>query len=264
MSDAESSVLYDGAGWKTARRSRDPASSAQPKKAEDLAHRIETEVMGRGWPVGQSLGSEPQLIEQYGVSRAVLREAVRILEHHGVARMRRGPGGGLIVTAPDLLGIQRPATLYLDYADVSPADIRAVRTSLEVTAVEAVTRTMTPHGARRLKDLLEREGEVGVDGLVAGPSPDFHVLIAQLSGNPALLLFIETLVSLTFERTLHKDFDHEQLRGFHESHGQIMQAMLAGDVDLAKSLMQSHMEESLRHVSGRRMERPLAALKGRV
>jgi DNA-binding FadR family transcriptional regulator len=256
MSAAETAALSDREEWKNARRSRDPATSAPPKKAEELAHRIETLVMGKGWPVGESLGSEPQLIERYGVSRAVLREAVRILEHHGVARMRRGPGGGLIVTAPDLLGIQRPAALYLDYAEVSPEDIRTVRTSLEVAAVEAAMRVMTPDGITRLQTLLEQERQVGADDLVAGPSADFHVLIAQLSGNPALLLFIETLVGLTFERTLHKDFDRDQLDAFHESHAQIVQVMLAGDVATAKSLMQSHLDESLRHVSRRNMPLP--------
>ena len=43
------------------------------------------DVLDRGWPVGTGLGSEAELIEQHGVSRSVVREAVRILEHHQVA-----------------------------------------------------------------------------------------------------------------------------------------------------------------------------------
>ena len=50
---------------------------------------------------GDLVGTEPELIEREGVSRALLREAVRLLEHHHIARMRRGPGGGLFVMAPE-------------------------------------------------------------------------------------------------------------------------------------------------------------------
>ena len=41
------------------------------------------------------LGAEAELRERYGVSRAVLREAVRILEYHGAVTTKRGPGGGV-------------------------------------------------------------------------------------------------------------------------------------------------------------------------
>src|SRR5438067_13885634 len=60
-----------------------------------VARQIEAEILDRGFPVGEVVGSEAGLIERYGVSRAVLREAIRLLEHRNVAAMRRGPGGGL-------------------------------------------------------------------------------------------------------------------------------------------------------------------------
>src|SRR5690606_24887966 len=65
------------------------------KRAEQVAGQVFGEVTRSGWKVGALLGSEADLMERYDVSRAVLREAVRVLEHHQVAQMRRGPGGGL-------------------------------------------------------------------------------------------------------------------------------------------------------------------------
>src|SRR5205809_51921 len=76
-----------------------PGDPALGKLAAQVARRIEAEVVRRGWPVGESLGSEPELRTRHGVSRSVLREAVRLVEHHQVARMRRGPNGGLFVVA---------------------------------------------------------------------------------------------------------------------------------------------------------------------
>ena len=97
-----------------------PSDGEVVKTGVALARRIEDEVIAQGWPVDRWLGSEPELIERYGVSRAAFREAVRLLEHHGVARMRRGPGGGLIVSTPDSSVVTGAAALFLDYQRVQP------------------------------------------------------------------------------------------------------------------------------------------------
>ncbi|MGV7767469.1 GntR family transcriptional regulator, partial [Mycobacterium kansasii] len=52
------------------------------KRAAKIARRIEEDIVRRGWAVGESLGSEAALQQRYGVSRSVLREAVRLVEHH--------------------------------------------------------------------------------------------------------------------------------------------------------------------------------------
>ena len=70
------------------------------KLAATVAAQILADVMAEDWPVGEVFGSEAELLEQYGVSRAVFREAVRLVEHQQVATMRRGPGGGLVVIEP--------------------------------------------------------------------------------------------------------------------------------------------------------------------
>ncbi len=69
--------------------------------------------MALGWPVGEVLGSEADLLERYQVSRAVFREAVRLVEHQQVARTRRGPGGGLVITEPTIGAVIDAVVLYL-------------------------------------------------------------------------------------------------------------------------------------------------------
>src|ERR1700744_6667184 len=77
-----------------------PVADSSVKRAAKVANGIVEDVMALGWPVGQVLGSEAELLERYRVSRAVFREAVRLVEHQQVAHTRRGPGGGLVVTEP--------------------------------------------------------------------------------------------------------------------------------------------------------------------
>ena len=71
------------------------------KKAEIVADQIAQTIVGQRWEPGELFGSEVELIARYGVSRAVFREAVRLLEHHGLAEMRRGLHGGLFIVQPD-------------------------------------------------------------------------------------------------------------------------------------------------------------------
>src|SRR5215472_4470024 len=90
-----------------------PAVSPGSKRAAKLADRIVGDVMAMGWPVGELLGSEAELLERYRVSRAVFREAVRLVEHQQVARTRRGPGGGLVITEPTVDAVIDAVVLYL-------------------------------------------------------------------------------------------------------------------------------------------------------
>src|SRR6201999_1943236 len=77
-----------------------PTDAPKAKRASKVADRIIKDVIADDWQVGQILGSEADLVPRDPVSRAVFREAVRLVEHQQVARTRRGPGGGLVVTEP--------------------------------------------------------------------------------------------------------------------------------------------------------------------
>jgi DNA-binding FadR family transcriptional regulator len=215
------------------------------KKAAEVARRIEAEIVARGWPLGELLGSEPELIARYGVSRAVFREAVRIVEHDGAARMRRGPGGGLVVTAPDLAAVEEAATLFLDHADVSAQDLFDVRSSLELTCVSILAENLTEAGAARLRQVLEHEKDLGGDGVENRRAHDLHIVIADLTGNPAMRLFVETLTRLTSARVGHLQFDVEDLREVHAAHEAIVEAIVSGNATLAAQRMRRHLAEAV-------------------
>ena len=127
-----------------AKRGRPPAgevpslNGSQTKKLAELtSEKIEMSIIEMDWPVGKVIGSEAELLEEYGVSRAALREAIRLLEHHNVAYMRRGPGGGLVVAEPDPDAMAHAAAVYLRYRKVNPPDLFEARTALEMAAARS-------------------------------------------------------------------------------------------------------------------------------
>jgi DNA-binding FadR family transcriptional regulator len=173
-------------------RSDDPAVG---KLAAQVARRIEAEVVQRGWPVDESLGSEPALRARHGVSRSVLREAVRLVEHHQVARMRRGPNGGLFVMAPDAGPAARAMVIYLDYVGTSVDDLMEARRLLEPLAAGLAAQHITEDGIALVRRTVDAE--------TITDEPDnrtvetLHVVLGELSDNPVLRLFIDVLIRLT-------------------------------------------------------------------
>jgi DNA-binding FadR family transcriptional regulator len=217
------------------------------KLAEQTAAKIELSIVDRGWPLGMVIGSEADLLAEYGVSRAVLREAVRLLEHDHVAHMRRGPGGGLVVAEPDAAAVARVATLYLRYRKVSPGQLFGARTALELAAVRSATEGLDERGIGRLRAALD--DDAGVEP--ADASHRFHQVVAQLSGNPALELFTDVLTQLSVASALGsaqavedggrpvRDVPLDDVAGAH--HG-IAEAIIAGDVALAQHRTARHLQ----------------------
>ncbi|MBD0735130.1 hypothetical protein BGM09_19240 [Streptomyces sp. CBMA29] len=214
-------------------------SAAPETLAPQVARKLENEIMRRGWPVGQLLGSETELRERFGVSRSVLREAVRLLEHQLVARMRHGPGGGLVVCAPDSSPAIRALVIYLEYVGTSVGDLHHARLLLEPLAARLATESVTEEEIARLRATADPAEPVDAD---------FHVLVGQLSGNTVLRLFTEVGARLSGQYVLtYKDVPstgaaapwvHAPAR-----HLGVVDAILAGDDASAQLRMIAHLTE---------------------
>jgi DNA-binding FadR family transcriptional regulator len=220
------------------------------KLAEQTAAKIELAIIERGWPLGMVIGSEADLLAEYGVSRAVLREAVRLLEHDHVAHMRRGPGGGLVVAEPDAEAVTRAATLHLRYRQVSPGQLFEARIALELAAVKSATERIDERGIGRLREVLDHEA-AGTEQADVN-SHYFHLVVAQLSGNPALELFTDVMTRLSAAAFLGsgglvdataatsvRDALTDDVASVHRG---IAEAIISGDVGMAQHRTTRHLQ----------------------
>lgn len=222
-----------------------PDAAGTDKRAAKIARCIEADIVRRGWPVGQSLGSESALQQHYGVSRSVLREAVRLVEHHQVARMRRGPNGGLLICAPDAGPATRAVVIYLEYLGTTLDDLLDTRLVLEPLAAALAAEHIDEAGIERLRAVLRAE-EQGKPGLPA-ERDEFHIALAQQSKNPVLQLFIEISTRLTRRYALASRTDSataalEAVDQMHHEHSEIVAAVTAGDSARAKTLSEQHVQ----------------------
>jgi DNA-binding FadR family transcriptional regulator len=208
------------------------------KRAELVAAEIEDRIIEMGWPEGELIGVEPELIEQFGVSRSVLREAIRLLEHHNVAVMRRGRNGGLRVSRPNPTAVANAVALYLRFRNVSESDLFDVRVALEMTAASLAAKHATEEDIHMLRSVAAAETNPEAQGHLA---VEFHEAIAQTAKNPAILLFVQVINKLTGALIDHSP-DEDVALGAHKAHNAIAEAIATGDAALAQRRLLRHFE----------------------
>ncbi|OBA79985.1 GntR family transcriptional regulator [Mycobacterium sp. 1164966.3] len=223
-----------------------PVTGRGDKRASRVARSIEADIVRRGWTVGESLGSEHSLQQRYGVSRSVLREAVRLVEHHQVARMRRGPNGGLLICEPDAGPATRAVVIYLEHLATTIEEVLNARSVLEPLAASLAAEHLDEPGIERLRAVLRAEAH-WQPGQPA-PRDEFHVALAEQSRNPVLHLFVDVLMRLTrrYLRDRGSGAAAEAIdrmrRRCSEDHSGIVAAVTAGDFAGAKTLTEQHVE----------------------
>jgi DNA-binding FadR family transcriptional regulator len=222
------------------------------KKAETIADQIVQTIVSQRWEPGELFGSEVELIARYGVSRAVFREAVRLLEHHGLVEMRRGLHGGLFIRQPDPTPVAKAMAVYLDFEKVEPRQLEDARLAIEVVCVERVAAKISEDEVAELRAFLPAEAAQVASGRVQSLQ-EFHVLVARLTANPALHLFVQTLTDLTQRQQQPvPDRNRRSLDEGHAAHTKIAEAIIARDGALARHRMMTHLEDVARASGPRR------------
>ena len=212
------------------------------KRVEEVAREIYLGVVSGRLVPSTFIGSEADLMDRFDVSRAIIREAVRLLEHHHIASMQRGPGGGLLVGVATADAATDVLALYLERNGIRSADVSEVRMGVELSMVDLVIDNLDDSGARRLRASLE--AAAGDDGS-PGVAHDLHSAVAAMSGNRVLELVSVILIRLSNVHEEGAFSARARRRGASEvarAHRGIVEALIARDRELARGLMLRHLE----------------------
>jgi DNA-binding FadR family transcriptional regulator len=230
----------NSAPWSRASAPQRPGNGSGNKRAELLASKIETDIIAMGWPVGRLLGSEVELMDRYGVSRSIFREAIRLLEHRLIVESRRGRGGGLFVAEPDPTVIADAVSLFLRYRKVSVRDLFEVRQALELTSVRLAAERTNEGDVARLRALADLPTNP-TPQQVADRGAEFHNAVAEISGNAAIHLFVQVVTELTETMLDHEPASHIPSSVERAHHG-IVDAIASLDPMIAQRRMLRHFQ----------------------
>jgi DNA-binding FadR family transcriptional regulator len=225
-----------------------------PKAAELVAVALRRQIISAQLSDGATLPPEAELMAQFNVSRATLREAFRILESENLIEVRRGPHGGARVKPPAVDVAARYAGLVLQHRVTSIADVYEARAVMEGPLARAVAERATPSVLAELDRALDAGGAV-VDDPQAFADHDikFHLLIAELAGNETIELLVHMLYSIvSVARREHVVASEEaqslrEARQVHRTHTALVELIRAKEVDAVHALWDRHLTEVRRH-----------------
>ncbi len=219
------------------------------KLPEWLARNIAGDIAGRRLPAGSMLPAEQVMTETFGVGRASIREALRILETQGIISLKRGPGGGPVVADYTGRDFARVATLHLQMWGATYGDLAE---SLVVTESQ-LARFAAERGRERaplLRQANVRVRSASDDEEVRAGFRQFHELIDLLSGNSVLNLFASAIRVInrvqpewsTVDGYLVSPEGCEQTVAEHEA---ITSAIGRGHAARAERLMRDHLTRQI-------------------
>jgi GntR family transcriptional regulator, transcriptional repressor for pyruvate dehydrogenase complex len=157
---------------------------------------LERELVAGRLRAGDRLPAERELSTQLGISRAAVREAIRVLEALGTVAQGTGSGpeAGTILVATPAVALTRFLRLHVMLASIGTADVVRARIALERESARLAARHATQDD---LDVMAAHVAEMGRPGLSAEEFSDhdteFHVAIARATGN---LLVCELTIAL--------------------------------------------------------------------
>jgi DNA-binding FadR family transcriptional regulator len=188
---------------------------------------------------GQRLPTEPELGEALGVSRSVLRDAVRMLLARGLLDVRQGQG--TIVSAPDSAAYGDAMVALLMRSDLTIGDVAGARAALETHLAPLAVQNGQPADWERMEGHLERFAAAVEEGRWPEAHREhlgFHLGIFSALHTPALealLSPIETCIVLTSFPPRRESELWE-----YDNHPPILEALRSGDADAAQAALRRH------------------------
>lgn len=230
-----------------------PQPQARPRKkhrslAQELVAELSQRIRDGQIKRGEKLPTESAIMEEQGVSRTVVREAISRLQAAGLVETRHGIG-------TFVLDIPSPSGFRIDPATiVTLRDVMAVlefRISVEIESAGLAAQRHTTEQLQAIRDALDvmNEGAAHASDAVSADF-QFHLHIAKATGNryfTDILMHLGTSIiprtRLNSAHIAHADQQQYMLRLSRE-HEQIFEAIARRDADAARAAMRLHLTNS--------------------
>lgn len=229
-----------------------PTTRMPHRRARSLAHGL-VDALGERirsgrYPAGDRLPTESALVEEFGVSRTVVREAISRLQASGLVETRHGIGtfvlglgdASVFQVKPEELGTLQDVIAVLE-----------LRIAIETEAAALAAARRTPEQLARMREALgafEAAIDAGRDAV--GPDFAFHQEIARATHNPRFEDLLGALGSGAIPRArlagdaAAAEAHRAYLRRVNVEHASILEAIESGDADAARAAMRTHLANS--------------------
>ncbi|CAI9414789.1 FadR/GntR family transcriptional regulator [Nocardioides sp. T2.26MG-1] len=197
------------------------------------------------YPLGTTLPAERVLAERLGVSRATLREAMAALREAGLVETTRGRGGGTVVTLKPRLPSARKAARLGPAQRLDWFDALEYRRIVEPGAAYLAAQTDLDEGRReQLETALREVTEARRPAAHRQADSRFHLTVASLAESPRVIEAVTSVQSTLHEMLLAIPVLDTNIAHSDRQHAALVKAILAGDVERARRVMEEHCDDT--------------------
>lgn len=210
---------------------------------ERVVDKVLEMISSGAWKPGFRLPSERELSEAFGVSRTVVREAVKALEARGV--LESATGSGVSVRRADVNMVSQSLQTYMQLANRDDFEIRLneVRRVLEVEMVALAAARRTPEQLAKLHRICQQmRKHDNTAKQMAELDFSLHVTLAEATQNELFTVLLTPLINQLREHIIltWEDFPRPVEQVF-DQHEAIVSAIENGDADAARQAMIKHL-----------------------
>ena len=210
-----------------------------------IARKLVNEIRRRRLRPGTKLDAEHRMVEDLGVARATVREALRFLELQGALRIKAGPGGGPVVSVPGADHLASVLSLHLQFAEASFRSVVDARSSIyPVLAAEAAENATREDFSMLQQSIARMHAGVQDAELFTHEARRFMSLVATASRNRVLALLVDALHRMSEGIG---EWEERQRRSALRSYEKVVGAIDRGAPDEARSIMAESLAAAVRH-----------------
>lgn len=231
--------------------------SIQPLERKSLSdlvvEKIKQLILKGELKEGDRIPGERELCEQFAVSRASVREGLKILSLQGL--LKRTNAGTVITTSFSSI-LEETLTLKILLDDTSYQDITEARLFLEKNMVRLAAERITEEDIQLLQHYLEAmidaDARENNDDYVLADIA-FHQQIAKASRSSVLVILYNSIIMLIFKIQTRVGYDATVMKESIKYQARILEALKRGDVPESENEMQMHLldvQERLDHLTG--------------
>lgn len=229
-----------------------PTESAGLHAYEVVLKHIEAGILTGLHRPGDQLPPERELAGQLGVSRAAVREAMRVLQTQGLITSSTGPGRGTRIAPSRGTALARVFGLHLALSDAGTSDLAETRIALERSSVSLAAARATPRSIRKLRGLLTAMADSDSIAEFNNLDTEFHVQLAR-AGKSELLADLTVAVRQAVRTTIQEAAEALPDWSVHRSdvlaeHQAILAMIETGQASEAAKLVEHHIRESYRRL----------------
>lgn len=210
---------------------------------ERVVQAIEDQILQGRINVGSRLPPEREFSEQLGVSRPVVREAVRILTTQGLLETRHGIGTTVRALSRD--EVTRPLKLFLRIRgqDVSVEHLHHVRSILEVENAGLAAEQGTCADIVELRAICREMEDASLDPAnFALKDSAFHRRLSETTHNPLLILLLDSVHDMMAEVRELLSTESTVYQRVMPTHIRILESVAAHDRSAARQAMREHLD----------------------